>query len=739
MGHSRANSSQMPGADNNTSSTICINSLNYPLARKDQSIVDDFHGVKVADPYRWLEDPNSNETKDFVEQLNSISKPFIASSPYREKISKRLTELWDYEKFSSYSKRGDYYYHYYNSGLQNQSIIYRQKGLDDRAEVFLDPNKFSEDGTTAITLVSFTRDGSILAYGISEKGSDWVTLKFRRVDGTDLTDVVMGVKHSGLDWLIDNSGVFYSTYPEHKSSLVGSSTEKHEYHSLYYHKLGTPQSDDVLVAEFRSDSKYMWFAYGVVSKDGRYLLVEVSRGTDPNNMIYYCDMQEAGQKITGKLELKTLFDKLDARYEFVDNNEDKALILTNHDAPMFKLIRVKMSTANQGPSVWETVIPESNNKLEWVVNIGGDRLLVSYLEDVKNKLYVHSLETGERFYEIILETGTVSGVFGDKYHTEIFIRIDSFLTPGIVYYANFKDKKPEDEIVLKEYRRTAIKGVDTSKFAMKQVFYASKDATKVPMYIIHNKDLVLDGNNPVLLIGYGGFNIALMPHFFVSHILFLANFKGVVAVANLRGGSEYGAKWHEAGMREQKQNVFDDFIAAAEYLINNNYTSSNRLAIHGKSNGGLLVGVVSQQRPDLFGAVLNQVGVLDMLRYHKFTIGSAWVPEYGDPEDELDFKYIYKYSPLHNIEIPNKSYQWPPTMLLTADHDDRVVPSHSLKYIARLYEAAQGSSGFQKNPLIIRVDSKAGHGAGKPTSKIIAEITDKYSFLQKVLNLEWHD
>uniref|UniRef100_A0A0R3RWT6 Prolyl endopeptidase n=1 Tax=Elaeophora elaphi TaxID=1147741 RepID=A0A0R3RWT6_9BILA len=725
-------------------SEISIDSSTYPLARKDDSIVDDFHGTKllddqlqVADPYRWLEDPDLNETKEFVQKLNSISQPFIASSPYREKLRKRLTELWDHEKFGCTSKRGDYYYYYHNSGLQNQSVLYRQKTLLCKSEVFLDPNKFSEDGTTAIRDQRFSHDGSILVYGLSEKGSDWMTLKFKRADGTDLNDTVVGVKHSDLDWLIDNSGVFYSKYPEHKSALEGSSTEKHEYHSLYFHKLGTPQSDDVLVADFRSHPEYI---SGAVTEDGRYLIVDVSRGCDPYNMLYYYDIQEAQQKITGKVPLKPLFDKLDAKYDLIDNDGDTALILTNHDAPMFKVIRVKMSTANEGPSAWETVIPEDKkNKLEWVANVGGDRLVVSYIEDVKNKLYVYSPKTGQRFYEIPLEIGTISGCFGRKNHTEMFLRFDSFLTPGVIYHVDFKGIAPSHPVALKEIRRTSVKGIDTNKFAVKQVFCKSKDGTKVPLYIVHNKDLKLNGNAPTLLDGYGGFNIAEMPYFSVSRVLFLDNFKGVFALATLRGGSEYGEKWHESGMREQKQNVFDDFIAAAEYLINNNYTSPKRLAIRGGSNGGLLVGAVSQQRPELFGAVVNQVGVLDMLRFHKFTIGNAWIPEYGNPDEPSDFEFIYKYSPLHNIEIPNKGHQWPATMLMTADHDDRVVPSHSLKYIARLYEAAQSANNFQKKPLIIRVDVKAGHGSGKPTSKLIAEIVDAYCFLQRVLNLKWYE
>uniref|UniRef100_F1KVU7 Prolyl endopeptidase n=1 Tax=Ascaris suum TaxID=6253 RepID=F1KVU7_ASCSU len=717
-------------------SSIFIDPSTYPLARKDESIVEDFHGIKVPDPYRWLEDPDSPETKAYVEKLNAISTPFIAASPVREKIREKLTKLWDYEKYGCTSKRGKYYFYYYNTGLQNQSVLYKQKDLNEKGEVFLDPNKLSDDGTTSIRTQCFTRDGTIMAYGLSEKGSDWMTLKFRTAEGVDLDDVVTGVKHSGLDWMPDNSGVFYSRYPEHKSAIEGSSTEKHKFHSLYFHRIGTPQKDDILVADFREDPEYM--CSGTVSEDGRYLIVDVSRGCDPVNLLYYYDLTAAGNKITGKLDLKPLFDKFDAKYDFVDSEGDTALILTNHESPMFKLIRVKWTDAKEGPSRWETLIPEvEKSKLDWVTPVIGGRLIACYVEDVKNTLYVHCSKTGNRLYEIPLGIGSISGFFGKKHLSEIFIAFESFLTPTIIYYANFGDTKPTCVVEMKELRRVQIAGIDTSAINVKQVFFPSRDGTKIPMYIVHKNDLKLDGNNAALLNGYGGFNIADLPYFSVSRLLFLQYFGGVIACANLRGGSEYGEKWHEAGMRERKQNVFDDFIASAEYLIKNNYTSSKKLAIHGGSNGGLLVAACSQQRPELYGAVVNRVGVMDMLRFHKFTIGGAWLPEYGNPDVASDFPFIYKYSPLHNIRMPADGGQWPSTLLMTADHDDRVVPSHSLKYMARLYEVVREAKDVQRNPLIIRVEVRAGHGSGKPTSKIIAELVDMYSFLQRVLDLKW--
>ncbi|VDM45003.1 unnamed protein product [Toxocara canis] len=556
-------------------SSIYIDPSTYPLARKDDSVVDDFHGIKVPDPYRWLEDPDSAETKAYVEKLNDISRPFIAASPVREKIRKKLTELWDYEKYGCTSKHGNYYFYYYNTGLQNQSVLYKQKNLNEKGEVFLDPNKLSDDGTTSIRTTSFTHDGTIMAYGLSEKGSDWVTLKFRTIEGVDLEDVVVGVKHSGLDWMHDNSGVFYSRYPEHKSAIEGSSTEKHKFHSLYFHRMGTPQKDDILVADFRDDPEYM--CTGTVSEDGRYLIVEVGRGCDPMNLLYYYDLAAANNKITGKLDLKPLFDKYDAKYEFVDSEGDTALILTNHESPMFKLIRVKMADAKEGPTKWETVIPEQEkSKLDWVAPVIGGRLIACYVEDVKNTLYVHYAKTGKRLYQIPLEIGTVSSFFGRKHHSEIFIAFESFLIPTIVYHADFRDAKPTDVVEIKELRRVEIAGIDTKKFNVKQVFFPSRDGTKIPMYIMHKKEVKLDGNNAAMLNGYGGFNIADLPWFSVQRLLFMQYFNGVFACANLRGGSEYGEKWHEAGMLERKQNVFDDFIAAAEYLINNRYTSPQK-------------------------------------------------------------------------------------------------------------------------------------------------------------------
>ncbi|VDD84906.1 unnamed protein product [Enterobius vermicularis] len=716
--------------------SVFIDPSEYPLGRKDETVIDNYHGTMVRDPYRWLEDPDSEETKNYVAELNKISEPFLKACSLRSKLSEKITEMWNYERYGCTSKHGDFYYYYHNTGLQNQSVLYRQKELGGKAEVFLDPNVFSDDGTTSVSIQRFSPDGAILAYGLSEAGSDWVTLKFRKVDGEDMTDIVRGVKHSSIAWLSNNSGVIYSKYPDHKSALEGCSTEKHSFQSLYYHKLGSSE-EDVLIADFRWDPELMCSAE--VSEDGRYLIAGVSKGCDPVNSLYFYDLKKANNQINGKLELTPLFVKNDAKYEFIDNDDNTALVLTNANAPMCKLIRVNMDEESDNKESWETVIAENEKfKLDWVVRVYNDYLVAAYIEDVKTTLYLHDVRTGKRICRLPLPIGSISVYFGKKELSEFFVLFESFFTPGIVYHLDLKEATSSQNVQLKEIHRVFLKDIDVNEFCSKQVFYSSRDGTKIPMYILSRKDVVLNGANPTILNGYGGFNIADLPYFSVSRLLFLKHFNGIYASANLRGGSEYGERWHEAGMRENKQNVFDDFIAAAEYLINGKYTSSKRLAIHGGSNGGLLVAACSQQRPGLFGAVINRVGVLDMLRYHKFTVGGAWIPEYGNPDDASDFPFIYKYSPLHNLPA-RLEVQWPSTLLMTADHDDRVVPSHSLKYIATIYEAVKHSELIQKNPILIRVEVKAGHGAGKPTSKIIDELVDMYSFLQRVLPLEWRD
>uniref|UniRef100_A0A915MFC9 Prolyl endopeptidase n=1 Tax=Meloidogyne javanica TaxID=6303 RepID=A0A915MFC9_MELJA len=704
-----------------SSSSIDINPKCYPLVERG-NVVDDYHGKKIPDPYCALEEPDAEITKDFVQKINSISEPFFQACSCREVFRERLISTWDYEKFSCPSMHGDYYYYFYNSGLQNHYVLYQQKTLDEKGNVFMDPNTWSEDGTTSLSHTSWTEDGTLLAYGVSEKGSDWKTIKFKKCTGEELPDVIPGVKFSGLSWVHDNSGVFYSKYPEVKTTTEGSSTEKHEFHSLYFHRLGTDSKDDVLVYERRDDPGYFINAWGC----------------NPKNQLHYFDLT-THPKTDGKLEFVPLFDKSDATYSEIDSDDNSALIMTNFNAPMFKIVRVKIgqgATPNQNDN-WEVIIDEDpKRKLDWAMVVDGNKLLACYMEDVKNTLYVHDLNDGKLLYQIPFDIGTIAGVSGRKNKSKIFIYFTSFFTPSIIYKGDFANcSSISTPIKLTEMRRTQIKGIKSEDFIAEQIFYTSKDGTKIPMFVLYNKSLSFDGNNGAILYGYGGYNIARQPDFSVSRLLFLKHFGGVYAIANIRGGGEYGEKWHEEGMRDKKQNVFDDFIYAAEELTRLKYTKPEKLAIHGHSNGGLLTAVCAQQRPDLFGAVVVGCGVLDMLRFHKFTIGEAWISEFGNPDVPEDFEY----SPLHQISVqPN--VQWPAMLITSADHDDRVVPLHTLKYLAQLYYTLHNeASDRQTRPVLGRIEVKAGHGAGKPTAKIIDEIVDMYSFLQRVLDLKWID
>uniref|UniRef100_A0A914L7R3 Prolyl endopeptidase n=1 Tax=Meloidogyne incognita TaxID=6306 RepID=A0A914L7R3_MELIC len=718
-----------------TSSSIDINPKCYPLVERG-NVVDVYHGKKIPDPYRALEEPDAEITKDFVQKINSISRPFIEACGFRNSMRERLTSMWDYEKFGCPSIHGDYYYYFYNSGLQNHYVLYQQKSLDEKGSVFMDPNTWSEDGTTSLSHTSWTEDGTILAYGVSDKGSDCSTIKFKKCTGEELFDVIPGVKFSGLAWLHDNSGVFYSKYPE-----VQTTTEKHEYHSLYFHRLGTGLKEDVLVYERRDHPDY--FISACVSNDGKFLFVTLYKGSDTKNQLYYFDLTTR-PKIDGKLELVPLFDESDATYSEIDSDDNSALILTNFKASMFKIVRVKLgqkATSNQN-NIWEVIIDEDKKrKLDWAMAIDGNKLLVCYMEDVKHSLYIHDLNDGKLLYRIPVKTGTIAWMYGCKNKSEIFVYLISFFTPSIIYKGDFAScssiSTPLQLIEIR--RRTEIEGIKTNDFKVEQIFYTSKDGTKVPMFILHHKSLKLDGNNGAILYGYGGFNVSKVPDFSISRLLFLKHFGGVCAIANIRGGGEYGEKWHEGGIRDKKQNVFDDFICAAEELIRLKYTKPEKLTIYGESNGGLLTAVCAQQRPDLFGAVVVAVGVLDMLRFHKFTVGAAWVPEFGNPDVPEDFEFIYKYSPLHQISVqPN--VQWPAMLIRSADHDDRVLCLHTLKYLAQLYYTLRTEAcDWQTKPVLGRIEVNAGHGGGKPTNRTIDGIVDIFSFWQRVLNLKWID
>ncbi|XP_070208687.1 prolyl endopeptidase-like [Littorina saxatilis] len=705
--------------------------FDYPHARRDETVVDDYHGTKIVDAYRWLEDPDSEETKAFVDAQNDISKPFLEGCPVRKKIIDRITEVWDYPKYTCPSKKGEKYYYFHNSGLQNQSVYYVQDTVGGKSTVFFDPNKLSTEGTIALRGHSFTDDGSLWAYSLSESGSDWVTIKFKKAPSAeDLPDVLKNVKFTSMAWTPDNDGLFYNRYPEQDGKADGTETTTNLHHKLYYHRLGTQQSEDVLVAEVPQHPR--WMVGAEVSDCGGYLLLTPREGCEPANRLYVVNLTQLKGAITGKLEYTVIVDNFDAEYEYISNKGSVFTFKTNLKAPRYKLINIDFSKPE--PENWVTLIDEDETAvLEWASCVNRDKLVLHYLHHVKSELFIYDYASGSKEFQIPLEVGSIIGYTGDYKDTEIFFKFMSFLTPGVIYQMDMK--QPYEP---KVYRTIEVQGFDASNFETEQKFFPSKDGTKIPMFIVHKKGLQRDGSHPVLLYGYGGFSVSITPSFSPSRTVYLQNLGGVFAVANIRGGNEYGDTWHKAGTLGNKQNGFDDFQAAAQFLVDSKYTTPNKIIINGGSNGGLLVGACLNQRPDLFGAGIAQVGVLDMLRFHKFTIGHAWITDYGSSDDPKPFQWLIKYSPLHNIPREPKGGQYSSLLLMTGDHDDRVVPLHSLKFIAELQHTLGKKEG-QTNPLIIRVDTDSGHGAGKPTKKVIEEIADMYCFICQTVGLVWTD
>ena len=677
----------------------------YPQTTKGTQ-VDELFGTKVADPYRWLEDDMSADTKDWVTRQNAVTNAYLDQIPFRESIRARLTELWNYEKFSAPFKEGEYTYFFKNDGLQNQSVLYRQKG-NGQPEVFLDPNKFSPDGTTSLAGIEFTKDGSLCAFQISEGGSDW--RKVIIIDAKSkkqVDDSLMDVKFSGISWK-GNEGFYYSSYdkPKEGSQLSG----KTQIHKLYYHKLGTPQSQDALI--FGGDDMPRRYVGGYVTEDQNYLVISAANATYGNEL-YLQDLKAS------KAPIVPVVTGFDNEQDVVYAENGTLYIITNQGAPNRKLVTV--SASNPKPEHWKELIPQTEFPL--TVSTSGRKLFVKYLKDAVSQVSQYDL-SGKKERTIELPgLGTAGGFSGKREEKEIYYSYTSYVYPTTIFKYNIVTGKST------LYKKPGIK-FDPAKFESKQVFYTSPDGTNVPMIITYKKGLQLNGKNPTMLYGYGGFNVSLTPSFSVSNVVFMEN-GGVFAVANIRGGGEYGDQWHNAGTKLQKQNVFDDFIAAAEYLIEQKYTSSDYLAISGGSNGGLLVGAVMTQRPELVRVAFPAVGVLDMLRYHKFTAGAGWAYDYGTADDNKEmFDYLYKYSPVHNTR---KGTCYPATMVTTADHDDRVVPAHSFKFAAALQDAQSCP-----NPVFIRIETKAGHGAGKPTSMIIAEQADKWSFLLYNMGLSY--
>jgi prolyl oligopeptidase len=678
---------------------------NYPPARKSDQ-VDDYHGTKVADPYRWLEDLDSEETRNWVEAENNLSFGFLASIPARNTIKERLTKLWNYEKYGIPFKEGNRYFYTRNSGLQNQAVLYTVTGLDAQPQMVIDPNTLSSDGTVAVSGMQVSPDGKLLAYGLSASGSDWQEWKVRDVDTTkDLSDHLKWVKFSGVSWTRDGKGFFYSRYDEPKADMLKGTNY---FQKVYYHQLGTDQNQDVLVFE-RPDQKD-WLFGGYVTEDGNYLIITIFQGTDVKSRIYYKDLKSKSSEVV------KLLDDFDAAYSFIGNKGSRLWFQTDLQAPRGKIIEI--DATKPARSNWKVVVPEGKETLQ-STTVVNNKFVLNYLKDAYTQVKIYNT-TGRFLSEVKFPgIGSADGFGGKPGDKETFYSFTSFTTPTTIYRYDMTTGKSTI------FRQPKV-DFNPADYETKQVFYASKDGTKVPMFITHKKGLKLDGNNPTFLYGYGGFAISLPPAFSVGNLVWM-EMGGVYAQPNLRGGGEYGEEWHQAGMKLKKQNVFDDFIAAAQWLIDNKYTSTRKLAIGGGSNGGLLVGAALTQRPDLFGAALPAVGVMDMLRFQKFTIGWAWVSDYGSSENAEEFKALYAYSPLHNIK-PGTSY--PPTMVTTADHDDRVWPGHSFKFAAALQAAQAGPA-----PILIRIETKAGHGAGKPTSKIIEESADRWAFLVKTLEM----
>jgi prolyl oligopeptidase len=680
--------------------------LAYPKAKTvDQ--VDDYHGVKVADPYRWLEDTDSADTHDWVEAENKVTFSYLDHLPYRGALRDRLLKLWNYERFTVPEQQSGRYFYQHNNGLQNQNVLLVAESLNAEPRVLLDPNTLSSDGTVALAGTAISDDGKKMAYGTATSGSDWTEWHVRDVDtGKDLADVIKWVKFSGASWTKDGKGFFYSRYDEPKEGTAMRGTNY--FQKLYYHVVGTAQADDKLIYE-RPDNKELGFAGGVTD-DGRYLVISVWQGTSPKNRLYYKDLTQPDAPVV------KLLDDFDAQYQFVDNDGPVFWIQTDLDAPRGRLIAI--DTLHPERTNWKTVVPQGADKLESAGAVD-NQFLLGYLKDARTEVRVYDL-SGKLVRNVDLPgIGTASGFGGKRKDKETFYSFTSFVSPTTIY--RYDPQAGKSSV----FRQPKV-DFDPAKYETKQVFYNSKDGTRVPMFLTYKKGLKLDGQNPTLLYAYGGFDISLTPFFSVPNLVWL-EMGGIYAQPNLRGGGEYGEDWHLAGTKAKKQNVFDDFIAAAEWLIANKYTSTPKLAIRGGSNGGLLIGACLTQRPDLYGAALPEVGVMDMLRFHKFTIGWAWTSDYGSSDNAEDFKWLYAYSPLHNLKPATK---YPPTLIATSDHDDRVVPGHSFKFAATMQADQAGPAA-----VLIRIETKAGHGAGKPISKLIDETADAWSFVAHNLNM----
>ncbi len=676
--------------------------FNYPETRKDTTVVDDYFGTKVADPYRWLEDDNSEETADWVKRQNELTFNYLESLSNRDKIRERLEKLYNYERYGTPFQKAGKFFFYKNDGMQNQSVLYAQDSLNGEPQMLIDPNTLSEDGTVALGGTSLSKNGRYLAYQLSASGSDWNEIHIRDLEtGEQLDEVIKWVKFSGVSW--KGNGFYYSRYdaPEEGEAYSG----KNEFHKVYYHELGTSQAEDELIYWNEKEPLRNYYAWTPESEDAVVLFESESTSGE---QLYY--------KADGDADFVQIAETFDSEYSILSHDGGKLLTLTNNGASNYRVVEI--DTENPAPENWKELIAEKQEVLE-AAEIAGGKLVCSYLKDVASIINIHELD-GTFIRTIGFPTKGTAEFSGDRNSNIAFYSFTSFSYPTTVF--QYDMASGESSV----FKQPSI-DFDADDYEVKQVFFPSKDGTEIPMFIVHKKGLKLDGNNPCLLYGYGGFNISVKPWFSADRLVFLEN-GGIYAQANIRGGGEYGEAWHEAGTKLKKQNVFDDFIGAAEYLIDQKYTSSQKLAISGRSNGGLLVGACMTQRPNLFKVALPGVGVLDMLRFHKFTIGWAWTGDYGSSDNEDEFKALYAYSPLHNIS----EQAYPATLVITADHDDRVVPAHSFKFISELQDKHTGDL-----PVMIRVDVKAGHGAGKPLSKLIDENADTWAFVFEHLGVQF--
>uniref|UniRef100_A0A673AT74 Prolyl endopeptidase n=1 Tax=Sphaeramia orbicularis TaxID=375764 RepID=A0A673AT74_9TELE len=662
-------------------------------------VVHDYHGTEICDPYEWLEDPESEETKAFVEEQNKLTMPFLEKCAVKPRFHQRLTELYDNPKYSCPYKRGERYFYFHNKGLQNQDVLYVQDALDKPATVFFDPNTLSEDGTVALKMGRLSEECEYFAYGLTSGGSDWVTVHFMKADDlTVLPDVLERVKFSCLAWTHDGKGVFYNCYPRQEGKMDGTETTSNINQKLFYHVIGTKQSEDILVAEFPDHPK--WHSSVTISDDGRYAVLDITEGCEPVNQLWCCDLQQLPNGITGLLPWVKIVDNFEAQYSYITNEGTVFTFRSNLDAPRYRVINIDLQKPEK--QHWTTLIPQhEKDVLGFVSCLNQHHLLVNYLHDVKDILQLYELSTGQLVRDLPLDVGTVLGVSCKKKHAEFFYKFTSFTTPGIIYHCDLSESNPEPRV----FREVEVKGIKQEDFQTTQVFYPSKDGTKIPMFLVHAKELKRDESHPVFLYGYGGFEASIQPYYNVAYLLFVRHLGGILAVANIRGGGEYGLTWHK--------------VKTQHVIIN------GRACVN--------------QRPDLFGCAVAEVGVMDMLKFHKYTIGHAWTTDYGCSDDPEQFKWIIKYSPLHNL--PQPPYSGPPypaILLLTADHDDRVVPLHTLKYCATLQHGV-GSSPRQSQPLMVLVDTRSGHGAGKPTAKAILEDTHIFSFVAETLGLIWKE